>query len=435
MKTEILDLDVLNSALETLTSRPCRRPDGASVRQAPKPAPKPPPPSSSSAALLPRWEKRDLLARVSVPEVLARFGIKPNAEGFIRCILPGHTDASPSMKVTPNRAALHCFACAQSVNALDAFGILSGHSGCFPELCDRFGEDFGVPPSNGAPLPSSPAKIGASSVPAKSSFFSRERRSFDPAAKVAERAKAAAEDAAAEAACSPWVHVIDYFYSAAVPFGGLPRGVCVWRKSRYERTVPPGSKCAKKSFKQHFTGDGGKTWRLLRQGEELPPLLPLNWYSFASISSGGVLFINEGEKAVCRLQTAGLMATCGHDAGRLTAGEAVELVKLGAFLVIIADADKTGMKTALHNIRQLCQARAKGGEVRGIALLLLGFAYGSKKDAWELIEEGGTAESLLALADSRGVFIPSEGWEAELETLEKVAAVMESDFQARQVAR
>ena len=431
MKTEILDLDVLNSALETLTSRPCRRPDGASVRQAPKPAPKPPPPGS----LLPRWEKRDLLERVSVPEVLARFGIKPNAEGFIRCILPGHADASPSMKVTPNRAALHCFACVQTVNALDTFGILSGHSGGFPELCDRFGDFFGVPPSNGAPLPSSPAKIGASSGPAKFSFSPGERRSLDPAAKVAERAKAAAEDAAAEAACGPWEFVAEYLYAAAVPVGDLPRGVCVWRKRRYGRTVPPGSKCPHKTFKQDFTADGGKTWRLLGKDEELPPLLPLNWYSFASISSGGVLFINEGEKAVCRLQTAGLMATCGHDAGRLTAGEALELVKLGAFLVVIADADKTGMKTALHNIRQLCQARAKGGEVRGIALLLLGFAYGSKKDAWDHLEEGGTAESLLALADSRGVFIPSEGWEGKLETLEKVAAVLEADFQARQVAR
>ncbi len=433
MNREILDIDAVNRALELAAAGSSRRPDSNRVRQAPKPANQPPPPgskpSASTGALLPRWEKRDLLARVSVPEVLAKFSIQPNKEDFIRCILPGHADASPSMHVTPNRAGLCCFACAQTVNALDAFGLLSGHVGSFPELCDSFGACFGVPPSNGAASPA-----GASSSYAKRSISPKEGSSLDPAAVAPERAKAAADDAAAEALCGPWEFVADYFYSAAVPVGDLPRGVCVWRKSRFKRTVPQASKCRAKQFRQHYTGDGGETWEL--KPKALPPLQPFNWYSFASISSGGVVFINEGEKAVLRLQAAGLMATCGHDAGNLKRDEAAELVKLAAFLVVIVDADKTGWKTALGILRQLCQARAvNGGEVRGIALLTLGFAYGSKKDAWDYLEEVGGADSLLSLVDSRAVFLPCEGWEGELATLEEVAAVLESDYQARQVSR
>ncbi len=432
MNREILDTAKLNDMLETVAARPCRRPDSERVRQAPKPANQPPPPGSkppsSSGALLPRWEKRDLL-RVSAAEVLDKLGIKPNAEGFIRCILPAHTDSSPSMHLTPKGAALHCFACAQTVNALDAFGLLSGHVGSFPELCDSFGAYFGVPPSNGAASPA-----GASSSYAKRSISPKEERSLDPVAKAAERAKQAADDAAAEAACGPLEFVADYFYSASVPVGDLPRGVCVWRKQRLKRSVPPGSKCKPKSFVQHYTGDGGKTWEL--KPKNLPPLQPFNWYSFASISSGGVVFINEGEKAVLRLQAAGLMATCGHDAGRLKPNEAAELVTLDAFLVVIVDADNEGWKKATHNVRQLCEVRAaKGGNVRGIALLTLGFACGSKKDAWDYLEEVGGADSLLSLVDSRAVFLPREGWEGELATLEKVAAVLESDCQARQVSR
>ncbi len=368
-----------------------RRPNGSRVRQAPKPTPKPPShgakPSSSPGALLPRWEKRDLLKQVPVGEVLAQFGLKPNRDDCIRCILPGHQDSSPSMHVTPNRAGLHCFVCVQTLNALDVYAILSKHAGSFPELCDSFGLAFGVPPSNGGIVP---VMMSAPPVCAGVFFSPGEEGRRDTIAKGAARTKMAADDAAAEALCGPREFVAEYLYAAAEP---LTRGACVWRKQRFKRSVPAGSKCRAKLFHQHFSGDGGLTWGLKPQ--MLPPLLPFNWHSFASISSGCVVFINEGEKAVLRLPSAGLMATCGHEAGRLKRNEAEELVSLAAFLVVIPDADKEGWSKAIHNLRQLCEARAAtGGSVRGIALVTLGFAFGSKKDAWDYLEEGGDAESL-----------------------------------------
>ena len=75
---------------------------------------------------------------VTMPQVAAHYGYKPNTRGYICC--PFHGDKTPSLKVYDGDRGYYCFGCGRGGDALSFVRELTGLP--FPDVVKSINDDF-----------------------------------------------------------------------------------------------------------------------------------------------------------------------------------------------------------------------------------------------------------------------------------------------------
>jgi hypothetical protein len=149
-----------------------------------------------------------------------------------------------------------------------------------------------------------------------------------------------------------------------------------------------------KDFRQRRPdGEGKWVWNMQnvrRVLYRLPELM--------AADPSAIVFVVEGEKDVCRLVQAGLVATCNVGGAGKWQAEYNEFLR-GRRVVVIADRDEPGRKHA----RQVAESLSN----MAVYVRVLELPGDGVKDAFDWFAGGGSAEQLLALAGQAPVFTPT----------------------------
>lgn len=79
-------------------------------------------------------------ARLTMEEVVRRYGYAPGRNGFLRC--PFHSERTASLKLYPGQGGWHCFGCGKGGSVIDFVMELFGLT--LQQACLRLNTDFGL---------------------------------------------------------------------------------------------------------------------------------------------------------------------------------------------------------------------------------------------------------------------------------------------------
>lgn len=122
----------------------------------------------------------EIAAMLPVKDVLVRYGVPFNGQGFARC--PFHHDRTASMRIMPDGRRAHCFGCGITVDAIDVAQKLFGDS--FKCAVERLNDDFGL----GLPIKGNLSYKARSALNAKITLMRAQRRALDEQIAVSESA-------------------------------------------------------------------------------------------------------------------------------------------------------------------------------------------------------------------------------------------------------
>lgn len=83
---------------------------------------------------------QEIKERVTVADVLSRYGFEPDGHGFLLC--PFHQEKTPSFRVYDSGKRWHCFGCGEGGDAIDFVRKLFRIS--FQQAMIRMDDDFGL---------------------------------------------------------------------------------------------------------------------------------------------------------------------------------------------------------------------------------------------------------------------------------------------------